>query len=192
MSTISGKFVKFATDVQTVGQSGKPYSAWVLTYTENGEYKNVKKPMQSLKFNRALEQGLRSLKEGDDFTLVAVKNEQGFLDYKSVEIGGSGSSSGTAGNLGAGSAGNRGYSGSASGGGSGRDFESRQERWYKQKLIVAQSCLAQAVATKGVMSEPAEVKVIAQDYYDFIMDLAKADPGSKAASSSGYSDDVAM
>ncbi len=186
MSTVKGIFVKFATDVQVVGQSGKPYAAWVLTYTENGEYKNVKKPMASLRFNKELEAGLRKLKEGDEFTMVAVKNEQGFLDYKSVDVGGAGGSSGgTAGNLGSNA-----RSGGFSSGGGNRDFESKAERWFKQKVIVAQSCLAQAVATKGVMSEPQEVKAIAKDYYDFVMELAKAEPGKAEAAS--YDDDVAM
>lgn len=83
---------------------------------------------------------IKAAKPGDQFDVTVVKGDDGYNKWTTISAaGGSGSSAPAAGNT---SAPRQGQTNSFAG----RDFETKDERELKQRLIVRQSSVAQAVA----------------------------------------------
>lgn len=172
MAQEQGTVISVGIDVDVAKNGGGTYKGWELIYrTPNGEVRTLRKPIQGLRFNAPLKAILQSLVAGDNFTLVQEKNQQGYLDVKSIskgfEVGVSAPTAQSAGNTGqpraASSAGNAYAS---------RDFESKDERTVKQRLIVRQSSLSQAVSVLSVGAKsspkPQEILELAQVFTDWV------------------------
>lgn len=73
---IIGKVVKIEFNIDVEKRSGGSYKAWRLVYEDkaSGEVKTVAKPITGLRFNAALNNGLKDLKTDDEFTLEMVKD----------------------------------------------------------------------------------------------------------------------
>lgn len=85
---VQGVVVSFTPQTKVKKQGGGTYDAWQLIYrTTDNEVKDVTKPIQGLRFNASLKNGLESLSVGDEFTLVMERNANGYFDVKSVEKG---------------------------------------------------------------------------------------------------------
>jgi hypothetical protein len=151
MATVQGVVISVSLETDVKKQGGGTYKGWELVYkTLEGEVRTIAKPVQGLRFNAALKSALGSLSAGDEFTLTQEKNAQGFNDVKSIEKGfvhgisepaptGTSSNSGSTRNT-----------GTTSNSYAARDFETKVERAERQRLIVRQSSLAQAIAVKSV------------------------------------------
>lgn len=72
-------------DVNATSQSGSQYKAYQIVYRDgSGVVRDLTKPMGSLKFNTALAQKLRGLRQNDVVTLVINKNDKGFNELTDV------------------------------------------------------------------------------------------------------------
>lgn len=159
---ITGIVVEKAFNKLVKSRSGASYEAWELVYkdSQTDEIKPITKPMQSLAPPRGvpLKAALDALSPGDRFVCELVK-EGNFWEIKSL----------TKGELAVPLPQKKSWSG---GGNSQRDYETKEERTSKQKLIVAQSSLTAAVETlantKGKSFSKDEVKELAQEYFDWV------------------------
>lgn len=177
MATVQGVVISVSTETDVKKQGGGTYKGWELVYkTTEGEVRTVAKPVQGLRFNQALKNALAELKAGDEFTLVQEKNAQGFNDVKSIAKGfveveqAPTAPRETA---------NKPSSGGANSY-TARDFESKEERTVKQRLIVRQSSVAQAVQILSVGAKSVnveDVKKLAEELTDFVYEK-KYDGGS--------------
>ena len=162
MAVVVGTVISVALNSDVKKQGGGTYKGWELVYkSQDGEVRSIAKPVTTLRFNRALEAGLRELEQGDVFTLVQEKGDNGFNEVKSVKKGADINPSLPA------TAPRTGGTGNAKG----RDFESKEERTIKQQLIVRQSALSPAVDTLSVGSKgvnPDEVIKVAEKYYAWV------------------------
>lgn len=161
MSTIKGSVVSVALNKEIRGQN-KTYTGWQLIIEQNGEIKTIAKHMASLKFAPTIRTALEDLKAGDFVTIVQEKNDQGFLDVKSITKGDTNEDipQMTKPNS------------SSSYTNKGRDFESAEERKIKQELIVRQSAIGYAINTLNTAAKappkPADVLELAQVYRDWV------------------------
>lgn len=162
MATVIGTVISVELNTDVKKQGGGSYKGWELVYkSEGGEVRSIAKPVTTLRFNRALEAALRELQQGDVFTLIQEKGENGFNEVKSVEKGAKENPSLPATAPRAQPATNA----------VGRDFENKEERTIKQQLIVRQSALSTAVSTLSVGSKgvnPDDVINLATRYYDWV------------------------
>lgn len=172
MAQVVGKVISIEIDTDIKKQGGGTYKGWELVYKSNqGEVRNIAKPIQSLRFNKGLEAALRNLVAGDDFVLEQEKNAQGFNEVKSITKGGaavaqaaSQTTSGSRGSVEAKPSAN-GYQN--------RDFETKEERTTRQRLIVRQSSISSAVSILSVGSkkvDPAEVFALAEEITNFVFE----------------------
>lgn len=137
------------------------YDGWELIYkSSEGEVKTIAKPIQSLKFNKKLENGLSSLAAGDDFTMELEKNAGGFWDAKSVQKGIVEVEAPAA-------PARPTVAGNAAPARAGGTYETPEERQAKQRYIIRQSSLSNAieVLTTGAKAPPD---------LDAVFDLAEA------------------
>lgn len=176
MASIQGVVISVSTETDVKKQGGGTYRGWELVYkTPEGEVRTVAKPVQGLRFNQALKNVLSELKAGDEFTLIQEKNAQGFNDVKSIVKGFvevEHTPSAPRETQTKAPAANNSYVA--------RDFETKEERALKQRLIVRQSSVAQAVAILSVGAKSVnvdDVKKLAEDLTAFVYEK-KVDRGS--------------
>lgn len=177
--------VELETDVKKNG--GGSYKGWELVYkTQDGEIRTVAKPVTGLRFNQPLKASLSNLKQGDQFTLEQEKNEAGFYDVKSLVVGWSQEtnpslpkSAPAQGNAKPQQANNTFQA---------RDFEGKEERTIRQRLIVRQSSLTAALATLSVGAKSVDkdvVKSLADEYASWVFQEPPKD-----LSIDGLTDDI--
>lgn len=179
MATVQGVVISVSLETDVKKQGGGTYKGWELVYKSNeGDVRTIAKPVQGLRFNAALAESLRSLSAGDEFTLYQEKNKQGFYDVKSIE---------------------KGYAvgvaipevapqlqstqrnaRSNTNNYASRDFETKTERAERQRLIVRQSSLAQAIAVLSVGAKAKlqveEVLGLAETFTTWVFESEAADP----------------
>ena len=147
-------------DVQT--PAGKRYQMAEVIYKQDGETK-TKKIMSFA--NPGVFAVVKEAKSGEQYTITQEKDQNNYWQWTSISKGGSVGETTTAAQA-APARKESSYTG--------RDFESKEERAERQRLIVRQSCLAQAVATlsAGVKSPPtvADVLSTADQYVAWVTD----------------------
>jgi hypothetical protein len=117
--------------------AGGTYEGWELVYrTDDNQVKTVAKPVQGLKFNPALAEGLRGLKPGDPFVMVMEKNGQ-YWEVKEVSKG-SPKPAEPSSHVAA--------PASTASTGRASTYETAEERAKKQVFIIRQSSLSNALA----------------------------------------------
>lgn len=144
------------------------YKAWQLIYKDmNGQVKEITKSVQGLKFNPALRDSLASILPGDAITIVQEKDGQ-FWEVKAIEKGT---------NMAAlADAGKPAFSGGKV---TGSNYETREERAARQRLIVRQSSLTAALTyfelTKGKPTVE-EVKILADEFTNHVFETTDKAP----------------
>jgi hypothetical protein len=159
---IVGTVISVTTEtIATKADKSGTYPAWQLIYKDaSGQVKEVTKHVNGLKFTAGLKEGLESLSAGDTFTMV-VEKEGKFNEVKGIEKGGNmpvvigPTSSPQAGKV------------------TGSNYETREERAARQRLIVRQSSLTAALGwyevTKGKPSIE-DVKMLADEFTNFVFE----------------------
>ena len=163
MSSKSGKLVAINVNVDIEKKGGGSYKGWQLIFTlPNGKIETVAKHINSLKFVPGLQSSLDNLVAGDDVTITFEKKGE-FNEVVSIVKGladTSVASSGTTITKVVGS-----------------NYETKEERATKQRLIVRQSCLAQAVAYYNGYEPPhadaSEVLEIANTFCNWVLENNK-------------------
>ncbi len=166
---VLGTVISVAVETDVKKNGGGSYKGWELIYkSDGGDVRTIAKPIQGLRFNAPLKKVLEELAGGDQFTLVQEKNDAGFYDVKSITKGWAegtpslpASPSQTKGSATSGNA----YAA--------RDYEGKEERTARQRLIVRQSSLSAAVAilTVGAKAVDKEaVKALADELTDFVFE----------------------
>lgn len=150
------------THVDVSTPAGKKYQVAETIFKMNGETK-TKKIMSFA--NPAVFNTLKDAMSGEEYSITQEKDGNGYWQWTSITKGGSVSETATAAQA-APARKESSYTG--------RDFETKEERAERQRLIVRQSCLAQAVATlsAGVKSPPtvADVLSTAEQYVAWVTD----------------------
>jgi hypothetical protein len=165
MSQVLGTVISVSLETDVKKQAGGTYKGWELVYkTKDGQVQTIAKPVQGLKFNAALRQQLSELASGDQFTLEQEKNAAGFNDVKSITKGwAEGVSAPTAPQS----------AGAKTGNYAPRDYEGKEEREARQRLIVRQSSLTAAVNILSVGAKAVDkdlVKALANELTDFVFE----------------------
>jgi hypothetical protein len=140
------------------------YTKAVVTYTYNGEARS--QTMMSFS-NPTIFKQVQELAPGTEIDVDIGKNDAGYNEWKSIQVGGS---NGSTSNASAQTASTTRVSGS--------NYETREERASRQVLIVKQSSLAQAVASHGPDVAAVPVDQIldrAQTFADWIFQQAEED-----------------
>jgi len=152
MATIQGKVIKVSIDVPVKYAPPKSgtYQGYRIAYeADSGDLREIAKPMTSLKYTPAIREVLESLQPDDEFTLVQEKDEKGYYQIRALAKGRDESAAFTA----AVAAGTP-AAPTASGGSSrtmvggrvtGSNYETPEERKLKQRLIVRQAAINQAI-----------------------------------------------
>lgn len=144
MSTLYGKVLNVQKDIDIKGQN-KTYKGYRLVLqTPEGEIRPIEKTMQSLKFNPSVDTALDEIKAGDDITVSMAKNDKGFWDVKAIQKGEFSEQLATPPQapVASGRQSNTGYAAPAR---TGNTYETPEERKLKQRLIVRQAALNQAL-----------------------------------------------
>lgn len=165
MATLVGTVISVSLDgdVARAG-GGAPYKGWELIFkSSDGKVQSIAKPVQSLKFNAALKNQLAELKPNDVFTLTQEKNAAGFNEVKSIIKGADTSAQlPEKGNPVA----------SAPARTAPSTYETKEERAVKQRLIVRQSSLSQAVQVLSIGAKTApsqgDIFKLADTFAEFI------------------------
>lgn len=138
MAQVVGTVISVGINVPVKKQGGGTYQGWELVYkSDGGDVRSIAKPVTSLKFNRALENALGSLSAGDVFTLTQEKNQAGFNDVKSIEKGDT-RASGSFPSVNSSPT-------NATPVRTGNTYETPEERAIKQRFIIRQSSLTNAI-----------------------------------------------
>lgn len=169
MATVLGTVISVSAETDVKKNGGGTYRGWELIYkSDGGDVRTIAKPVQGLRFNAGLKAILGELQPGDEFTLEQEKNTQGFFDVKTIVKGwkvGAPSLPASAPPQKAGANTNTANSYQA------RDFETKEERVLKQRLIVRQSSLTTAISVLSVGAKTLnkdDVKALAEEFYDFV------------------------
>ena len=160
---VLGVVIAVSLDTNVKKKDGGTYKGWELIYkSTDGETRTVAKPATSLTYNAALKKSLSDLKQGDEFTLEQEKNAAGFYDIKSIVKGISEVS--VQANVSQGSATSKPQAVS--------NYETRDERIARQRLIVRQSSLANAieVLTTAKVYDAAVIKNLAEDFTNWVFE----------------------
>lgn len=182
MATVLGTVISVSLETSVKKKDGGSYKGWELVYkSDDGDVRTIAKPVTGLTYNQPLKKALSELSPGDQFTLEQEKNAGGFNDVKTISKGwaeGQPSLPSAASASKASSGSSNSYQA--------RDFETKEERTIKQRLIVRQSSLSNAVdiltvGNKTVNKE--DVKVLAQELADWVFEV---DAGPKP----DYDDDI--
>lgn len=175
MATVLGTVISVSAETDVKKNGGGTYKGWELIYkSDGGDVRTIAKPVQGLRFNAGLKAILGELQPGDEFTLEQEKNAQGFFDVKTIVKGWS------AGAPSLPSAPQQTKSAPASNAYQARDFESKEERTTRQRLIVRQSSLSAAVAILTVGSKTVDkevVKALAEELTDFVFETKRGSAG---------------
>ncbi len=134
MSVKTGKVLSVGFDVQIEKKDGGYYPGWQLVLSDNGKIENIAKHMNSLKFNPGLLTALESLVVGEDVT-VHMEKKGAFLEVTGVTKGIDKVAEVTA------SAPVTKVAGS--------NYETKEERAARQRLIVRQSSFTSALEVVG-------------------------------------------
>jgi hypothetical protein len=164
---VLGTVIAVAVDTDVKKKDGGTYKGWELVYkSDGGDVRTISKPIQGLTYNAPLKKALTELSAGDEFTLEQEKNSGGFYDVKKITKGwAQGEPSLPASPAKVSSAPTNSYQA--------RDFETKEERTIRQRLIVRQSSLSAAVAvlTVGAKSVDKEaVKNLAEEFTKFVFE----------------------
>ena len=175
---VNGTVISLTLDTTVKKQSGGTYRAWELIYkSSEGDVRTIAKPVQGLAFNGALKEALGTLSAGDNFELDQEKNTGGFYEVKSIVKREAGSNPELPKEAGV-TAGAPKTSGATAY--QARDFEGKEERTVRQRLIVRQSSLTAAIATLSVGAKSLDkeaVKSLAEELTDFVFETKR---GSEA------------
>ena len=162
MAQVVGKVVSASLETNVKKNGGGTYVGWELVYrTPEGEVRTIAKPVTSLAYNAALKSALASLAPNDDFVLEQEKNQAGFYDVKSISKG-AGAPLAQAIPTGA-----KQTAPQIS------NYETRDERNARQRLIVRQSSLAVAkdiVSVGAKTVSPETVKELAEDLTNWVFE----------------------
>lgn len=175
---VVGTFISYNENVQAQKKDGGTYQAWRLIFTkDSGEAETYTKPVQSLKFNRALASALKGLQAGEKFVIHEEKNAGGFWEVKNITKGEDTSEPMAL----AAPQQAKTYSGNTQS--TGRDFETKEERNKKQEFIIRQSSLERAIETLSIGAKaalnPGQVIELAEVYSKYVLSgKAKVDDGS--------------
>lgn len=158
MAQFSGTVISISLETDVKKNGGGSYKGWELVYrASDNEIRTVAKPVTSLTYNANLKKQLGELKQGDEFTLTQEKNAAGFFDIKSIVKGiVEASTSATVTSNGTGKASTPTTS----------NYETRDERNARQRLIVRQSSLTAAIAI-------AQAETGGKAKRDVVLDLAE-------------------
>jgi hypothetical protein len=137
--------------VNNVSKGKASWQVAEITYSANGETKHGK--VMSFGDGAPAFANLKDMKEGDTAELVWKKNDStgymNIVDAKKVE-GSAKTATSTAPRS---------------------NYETPEERAYRQVLIVRQSCLAQAVASMDSGTDVNEIMDRAQEFVDWVMSV---------------------
>lgn len=138
MAKFTAKVVEFVPSFVFTSKAGKRSEQWKFEYEVGGNAKSFQGFASQLKTDRVLAKQLSQFSPGDYVEIETEKNAAGYDQIKSVQLAGSkqetaGAHSSSTGKVPAAS----------------RDFETKEERTARQRLIVRQSSLAQAVMISG-------------------------------------------
>jgi len=164
MAQVTGQVISISLETDVKKNGGGSYKGWELVYkTTDGEVRTIAKPVTGLTYNAPLKKQLGELSQGDEFTLTQEKNAAGFFDVKSVEKGISDAPK----------------SASVGGGSTVKpqavsNYETREERNARQRLIVRQSSLAVAkdivLASNPKSVSIDSVKEVAEDLTNWVFE----------------------
>jgi len=186
MAKVLGTVVSISLETDAVKQSGGSYKAWELVYkNQQGKVFTIAKPVQGLKFG-PLKGQLAELNVGDQFTLTQEKNAQGFNDVKSVTKGWDEFASvpSDAKEVPAKPATSNSYQA--------RDFETKEERAARQKSIVRQSSLSNAIAVASVGAKTLDPNTVLELAGQFEQWVNRVDYGIDKDNPVDFDDDVPM
>ena len=148
------------TNVDVSTPAGKNYSVAEVIFKMNGETK-TKKIMSFV--NPAVFNTIKDAQRGEEYNITQEKDQQGYWQWTSIKKGAGDEPTQTA------AASTRTAASST-----GRDFETKDERAERQRLIVRQSSLAQSIATLSVGSktapDTAAVLELAEKYVAWVTD----------------------
>lgn len=167
MKVIQGTVLSIKFDKTVQSQAGKDYLAYQLVYNdEAGEVKDWTKPMQGLKFKPNVAKVLQELKVNDPFTLAMEKNSNNFFDIVSLEKGHKDVTD--AGNTPIPSGETKAPATRVTG----STYETADERKIKQRSIVRQSSISNALQyfefTKAVKVSVEDVLTLASQFEAFV------------------------
>lgn len=163
MARLYGTVISVTLETDVPKQGGGSYKGWQLIYkTQSGEVRTVAKPITGLKYNKALENGLKSLSSGDEFTLEQEKNGA-YNEVKSIVKG---IQQGEEVSVDKSSTPSKAPQYQA------RDFADKAERARVQEFIVRQNALTNAVASLSVGAKAPlnsnEVTSLAEQYVGWV------------------------
>ena len=161
MSNILGTVVSvnLSTSVQKQDGTGV-YPAWELVFRDaDGKVGSVQKHVNTLKYTKGLKTSLESLSPGENFVLVMEKGKNGFNEVQSISKGdfpmAVAESKPLVGKV------------------TGSNYETAVERATRQRLIVRQSSLSNAIEFYSVMKEkgtPTDVMALADVFTAFVFE----------------------
>lgn len=177
-----GTVISVSLETSVKKKDGGSYKGWELVYkSDDGDVRTIAKPVTGLTYNQPLKKALSELSAGDQFTLEQEKNAGGFNDVKSIRKGwaeGQPPLPSAASASKASSAPSNSYQA--------RDFETKEERTIKQRLIVRQSSLSTAVDILSVgakVLKKEDVLGLAETLFDWVYE-------TKASDEKAYDEDV--
>lgn len=170
MSVIHATVVDKQINIDIKKRAGGTYKGYQIVYrTPEGQIETLAKTMQSLKFSPSVEQAVNDLQIGDKFTVTQQKNENGFLDVVSITKGDFASDVPVSAPD---SAPVQTISRPVGGKVVGSNYETPEERKLKQRLIVRQAALNQALEySRLCVDGPAtqdEIKSYAEQFENWV------------------------
>jgi len=173
MATVLGTVISVSLETEVKKQGGGSYKGWELVYrSDNNEVRTIAKPVQGLRFNAALKNSLSSLNAGDQFTLTQEKNAQGFNDVKSITKGWDAAAGDPVATQAPPTVAAAQKQAAPSNTYTQRDYETKEEREKKQKFIIRQSSISNAIELLSVGAKAApkkeEVLELAQEFVNFV------------------------
>ena len=167
---VQGVVIAVSLDTNIKKKDGGTYKGWELIYkSTDGETRTIAKPATSLTYNASLKKALADLMQGDEFTLEQEKNAAGFYDIKSIVKGFSEVSTNASV-----SQGQAPVNGSQKSPQAVSNYETRDERNARQRLIVRQSSLTAATsivqAETGGKAKRDDVLSLAETLTDWVFE----------------------
>lgn len=184
MAKFTAKVVEFTPSFIMKAKSGKNMEMWKLEYEVGGNAKSFQGFASQLKTDRVLAKQLSQFSPGDYVEIETEKNAAGYDNIKTLAPAGTKQME-----TGSSSTNNSRPQSSAS-----RDFETKEERTARQRLIVRQSSLAQAIAVTGSgTSKVKDILALAEKFTDWVFeeesepafDAGKKEPAARGSSAQG-------
>ena len=165
---VQGVVIAVSLDTNVKKKDGGTYKGWELIYkSTDGETRTIAKPATSLTYNAPLKKTLADLMQGDEFTLEQEKNAAGFYDIKSIVKGFSEVSVQANVPQGGTNVGQKSPQAVS-------NYETRDERNARQRLIVRQSSLTAATsivqAETGGKAKRDDVLSLAETLTDWVFE----------------------